>query len=530
MKGAAVCGLAALVASGCGSTGAGSAAGTPSKSSSAAASSASTTSGAPKQGGNLTIVTSGDAWPSLDPANPVIIPQVALEIPAFEPLFYTNNAGKLVPYLASGYTVSSDAKTITIKLHSGINFQDGTPFNAQAVVANLERYASPSQHSECQGYLSIMKSVTATGPYEVTIQLSQPDAGFLPVLGSQQCSLMVSPTAVKKEGANFGKDPVGTGPYKFVSGTPGVVAHFQRWSGYWQKGKPYLNSVTIENVNSDQDALNALKSGSAQAWINIDDPGAASDVAQAKSDSSLVVDQAKAPFVNYVTFSFTHAPFNNVKAREAVTYATDTASIIKGLYKNQFQPVQGIFPPDNWAYSGAIPGYPTYDLAKAKALVQQLGGLSFTLNVDDNPAYLSEAEALEAQWTKAGIHVTINQMQTPAWISSLHSLSYQALLIQNFPYNDPDIAAYRWFLSSSPLSQNGLKSSQIDQLVTSARATTDQAARAKLYKQFNQLVATKYVPWDDIEAQPAYAVFSKKVGGYPLYSNAFNPYADIYLK
>lgn len=509
--------------------------GTSSKSSSSSgkssSSSSASTSGTPKQGGNLTIVTSGAAWPSLDPANPVIEPQEALEIPAVQPLFYTANDGSLVPLLAQNYTVSSNSEVITINLRQGINFQDGTPFNAAAVVANLQRYANPSLHSECVGYLSIMKSVTATGPYQVTITLSTPDSGFLPVLGSQQCALMVSPTAVQKEGKNFGNDPVGTGPFKFVSGTTGVVAHYVRWSGYWQKGQPYLNSLTIENVNSDQDALNALKSGTAQAWVNLDDPGAASDVAQAKADANLVVAKSSAPFVNYVTFSFTHPPFNNVLAREAVTYATDTATIVKNLYQGQYQTVQGILPPDNWAYSGSIPGYPTYNLAKAKSLVAQLGGsLSFTLNTLDNPQYLSEAEALQAQWAKAGIHATINQMQTPAWIASLHSLSYQGLLIQNFPYNDPDIAAYRWFLSTSPLTQNGLKSSQVDQIVTAARQTTDQTQRKALYKQFNDLVSAKYVPWDDIMAQPAYAVFSKNVGGFPLYSNAYIPFPNIYLK
>lgn len=492
--------------------------------------SAAGSSSAITNGGNLTVVVTGESWPSLDPANPTIIPQDALLIAAYQPLWYTNAQGDVAPLLATGYTISPNGMTYTIQLRKGVKFQDGTPFNAAAVVYNLERYANPKGNSECVGYLSVMKSATATGPYTVTVQLSAPDASFVPVLASQQCSLMVSPTAVKTEGANFSSHPVGTGPYKFVSGTTGVVAKYTAWSGYWG-GKPHFSSVTVQNLSSAVDAYDALTSGTAQAWVDITDANAVTQVEQAKTSSQLKVLSGAAASINYLSFNFIKPPFNNVLAREAVDYATDPSAIVKGLYGGQYSTVNGVFPPAMWNGALSVPldtsGAPTNNLAKAKALVKQLGGLSFTVDIDNDPSWTAEAEALQSQLAQAGIKMTINPLETPEWIQSLHQLAYQGLLIVSPNLTDPDMIAYRWFYSKSPLTQNGLKDPAADKLILQARATTNRATRTALYKQLNSLLVKQQIPWDDLFGQTNFEVTSSKLQGLFLNAADYIPWMSV---
>jgi peptide/nickel transport system substrate-binding protein len=188
-----------------------------------------------------------------------------------------------------------------------------------------------------------------------------------------------------------------------------------------------------------------------------------------------------------------------------------------------------VFPPSMFTYSGNLPGYPVDNLAKAKALVKQLGGLSFTMNIDDTPGWLAEAEALQAQLAQAGIKVTINSLQTPAWIGSLHALTYEGLLIVSPPLTDPDEIADRWFLSGSAQSQNGLSNPQADQLIGSGRTNYSQAARLPVYKKLNQLLGAQLLPWDDLFGQPFYQVFSKSVSGWPLYTSSYVPWNTISL-
>lgn len=492
---------------------------------------ASATSGGGDPSGNLTVVTEGLVWPSLDPANPTITPAEAMNIPSLQPLFYSNNRDQLVPMLATGYKVSPDGLTFTITLRKGVKFQDGTPFNAAAVVYNLKRYQDPSGSSECVPYLQVVKSVEATGPYTVTINLTQKDAALMPVLGSLQCSQMVSPAAVAKEGtARFGRDPVGTGPYELVSDEQGVEAKYKYWSGYWGKIQHPLSTITIENVASAQDAYDAIEAGTAQAWIDLNDAGITTQVRQAESNSSLTVLKGAAPSINYVTMSFKSPPFNNLTARRALMYATNPAAIVQKLYGGLYTTVEGVFAPSLFTYSGKLKGYPVDNLAKAKELVKQLGGLSFSLDLSDTPGNLAEAEALQAQWSQAGIKATLVPLQTPELIKALHALNYQGLLIVSpTGLTDPDSVAYRWFYSKSSLTQNGLSNPQVDKLVLEGRSTYDRAKRIPIYREFNQLVGAELDPWDNVFAQPFFQIQTKAVKGWGAFTSEYVPWNTVSL-
>lgn len=490
--------------------------------------SASSAATGPKRGGTLTALITA-VWPTLDPAGSTITPNEAVWQPEFEPLFWTNSSGIQQPWLAKSSKTTNGGLTITIKLRTGVKFQDGTPFNAQAVVYNLDRYASPSVASECVAYYAVFQSAAAVGKDVVVITLSQPDSGFVSLLGAYQCGLMASPAALSSEGANFGLNPVGTGPFRYTGGSPGTLANFTRFAGYWGP-KPLLNGVTLEGVGSTQAAFDAMQTGQAQFYPIADGVNFKAQALQA----GLKVQTRNSYANSYVSFSMKFgSPFANALAREAVFYATDTQSIITNLEHNMAKPIQGVFPKNDFATppGGIVKGYPTYDLAKAKQLVSQIpGGLSFSLLSGNTPTIIQLDEALQAQWQAAGMKVTLNPLAGPAEITLVHNLHFQAVNIANPYLPDPDDVAYRWFYSQSPLSQNGLSDPLVDQLILQARASTRISTRTAIYNKIDtQLEAVDFI-WDDLFYVPAWAFLSPKVQGLDYSPTSLVHWNQVWLK
>ena len=486
-----------------------------------------------RAGGHLTVVSvePSGSWVGMDPFLSTISPGTAAMFPVWDPLFNLDPVtnGILTNSLATSYHVSGGGLTVTINLRKGVKFQDGTAFNSDAVVWNLERYQSSVVGSECASYLTVVASITASSPYQVTVQLNQRDAGFIPLLATQQCALMVSPTAYQAEGANFTNDPVGTGPFIYSSGEPGTVANFASFSGYWG-GKPLLSSVTIEAVPSNDAAFSALKSGAAQAWLSLVDIGAVPQILEARADHNLKVSNGTSASITYVCFSFTNSPFDNRLAREAVTYATDSKVIDASLYHNLDKPIEGIFPPSSWAYDGGVEkGYPSYNLSKAQADVKAIHGLSFTLMVANTPSQLQLGEALQAQWQQAGITALLNPVPASSLAASLHAQSYQGMLLNAPGLPDPDNIAYRWFYSGSSFTQNGLKSDVVDKYIVQGRSDYGRAARKSSYLKLNQYL-TSLDTWDDIASTSPYNIVDKNVMGLPVNPFSVFPWASVWVK
>lgn len=485
----------------------------------------SSSSSSSKPGGNLTIVTN-ESWATLDPAGHGIDEQTELSLPVFDPLFFPTAKGES-PDLATNYQTSAESKVVTISLRKGVHFQDGTPFNASAVIFNLKRQASSKVGSTCVNDLSSVQSMKAVGQYKVQLSLSSPDAALKAVLASA-CGLMASPKAVKAEGKSFGAKPVGTGPFKFASGQLGSTARFTRYNAYWG-GKPKLNSITLQYVSSGSSALAALQSGNANVWQEVNRAELAPQIAQAKNLPSLRVTAGTAAQYEFITFAQTQSPFNNKKAREAVTYATNAAAINSSILHGLFPPFEGAFPPVTFAYQAKVTGYHEFNLAKAKALVSSLGGLSFSLLIDNTPETEAIGAALKSEWAKAGINATLAPVATPTWISRVIGRQYQASVFISPPSADPASSAI-WFNDSPDAGANitGFKDPKLNALRIAGRETTNQTKRAQIYKQLNEREVQNAV-FDGLFALPPYLIESKKVVNLPANPLSAAHYQNVSL-
>ena len=468
----------------------------------------------PTRGGTLTIVEVGSNTIGIDPGGPTNSPGNAEFYPVFEPLLIPNDNGTVSPFLATAYKTSNAGKTITLTLHKNINFSDGMQFNAAAVVYNLDRYASVSANTECVTYFQTFLNATAVGKWEVQINFVRPDPAFLSATSGLECGLMGSPTAIAAEGTQFGYSPVGTGPFT-LSSYGLTSADYVKNPRYWQKGRPYLDGINFILVGSNTSALQTVQSGQAQLYLN----AVPQDVVNAASMSNLK--KVKIPGTESpgaVGFQISTAPFNNLLAREAATLAINPAPLIQTFGYGLYKQVQSFIGPGSWAYPGAkVKGYPAYNLAKAQALVTQLGGLSFTLLTTNTSTSESEGAALQAQWAAVGIKVTLDPLAPTTQIGDIHTHNFQAWLSVigggPVPPLDPDLIAHRWLLSTSPLNQDQLIDPVMDQLVNRSEAVFNHPFRKAVYVTMAQQVA-KDLPWAYLWFTTTYDIEGGGLTGY----------------
>jgi peptide/nickel transport system substrate-binding protein len=490
---AALLTTAALVVSACGGSSGG---GGGSHSSQAGGSSSSEGARTPHRGGSVVDLLDGNysgAWPSgLDPAyNTTGGSNLAQQQALFGGLFLLKadedgSNAHIVPNQAASGTMSADGKTLTIKLRPGMKFSDGTPLDAKAVMWNFDRDTTST--CTCAPKWQVRKKDPFTSPDSLTVMvhLTAPNAALVNSFPVSSVNWMVSPTALEKMGKKaFAVKPVGAGPFIVVSDTLSSKLVLKRNPNYFRKGLPYLDHLTFQSIGGDQAAYQALQAGQGQAY---EDAELQPVIRQAKSNPKLKVTVQPGTSPYMVHFNTRIAPFNNKKAREAVYYATNWAAINKGLFDGESTVVQGFTTPADLFYHQKTPGYRTYNLAKAKQLVKELGGLSFQVDITDVYAAKEVTTALQTQWQKAGMHVTVKAWQLAGLIKRLKGGSWTAEMATAGAW-DPAVGVGIGFRFQSTSPYTGVKDKKLDTLIADAAATTDGAKRDSLYQQVAKYIS-----------------------------------------
>jgi peptide/nickel transport system substrate-binding protein len=449
-------------------------------------------------------------WPNLDPG---LDPQAAAEDDAYfqaiyGDLFQLSGKGEIIPDLATGYSISSNAMTLTIDLRHGVTFTDGTPFNAAAVQYNLQRDLNPANACACIPFFPV-SSVTTSGDYTVVMNLSRPFSPIVSSFPEEPPNWIESPTAIAKEGTKqFAVQPVGAGPFEVQSNSPDSELVLKKNPNYWQSGHPYLDSLVFKVVGTDQGALDALETHEADMAQQV---GTYQVIQEAKKQAGLQVAESPGAGTFGVQLNTRVAPFNNITAREALYYATDPEAIDKALIGGTGEVAESGNGPASPYYEKTVPGYRTYDLAKAKALVKQLGGMTFTMgSFGPNPTLY---EALQSEWQAAGMHVTLSPINSlPALVQDFYTKTWQALL-GGCGGIDPAIGAgsLSWrCLSTGPF--DGLTDTHLDSMINQAAAYTSTASRAAEYKKVYEYISQQaYLPF--LYSMPAYNIATTNAHG-----------------
>lgn len=428
---------------------------------------------------------------TLDPlkSTSLVDRQVMLNI--YDTLVRVDEHNSIVPDLATSWTYTSPTQ-LDFTLRTDVTFQDGTPFNADAVVFNIKRILS-APTSPRYSEIATVQSVTAIDASHVRFTLKRQFSPLLATL-TDRAGMILSPAVVQKLGTNLGNGPTnaGSGPFMFSQWIKGDHLTLVNNPHYWQKDAqgnalPYLQSIRYVPITNESVMFSNLQTGT----INVAEVLGPNDVASAQSNPSLVYKQSAGLSFFGIMLNTKVAPFDNVHVRRAVEYGVNRQEILTTVLKNIGVVSQGPLSPASWAYSSSIAPY-SYDISKAKSELAQAGkpgGVSFTLLLaSGSPVGLQLAQFIQAELQPAGITVNLKQETFAALNSDTTAFNFQAASLGWSGRPDPDGNMYSWFHTGGGFNDMQYSNKSVDTLLESARASTDQTQRASDYQQAEQMM------------------------------------------
>jgi ABC-type transport system substrate-binding protein len=449
----------------------------------------------PKPGGTLSIGLAQD--PAIvDPIRTGTFTERQLSTPVYEPLFDIDPSGKAVPFLAESFTVSDDVKTWRIKLRPGIKFHDGTPLDATAVLANLERTSNPANRCRCLPQMADFKEWKAIDALTVEIVLKTPNAA-LPTMLADAPGIMVSPTAFKADPQGIGTKPVGTGPFKFVEWVRNSRFVVERNPDYWQTGKPYLDKLVFRGMQNTETREAAFKSSQTDIILQ----PSMHFISTMKGDKRHQVLSPAGFGTEGVYMNAKKPPLDDIRVRWAVAHAMDRELINRTLGFGVPTLAYSPFGKGMASVKQPVADYPKYDLAKAKALLADYGKpVAFSLSYNNTPETRHLAQSLQEMWAKAGMKVELTPFDQNRLVQNMSSKQFDATIYRYTGRADPDANTYPFFHSKfaeiNPSANYGAYANKrLDELLEQGRSTFDASKRSEIYSEFARVLVKEVMPY-----------------------------------
>jgi peptide/nickel transport system substrate-binding protein len=299
---------------------------------------------------------------TFDPQLSVQWPERFVLYAIFNTLVGVDSTFNIVPELARSWQFSPDGRKITFQLQRGVKFHDGTDFTAEAVKWNIERILDPKTKSPQRSQLEpTIERVGVIDPQTVVFELKRPFAPLLAAL-AERPGFIVSPAAVQKYGEDFGRNPVGTGPFRFVEWVTDSHLTLERFAGYWDPGKPYLDRIVYRVVPDPTVRITMVRTGEVDIATDVD----AKDVPTLSRESAIKVSELKPPARwNALQWWVDKPPFNNKALRQAIALAIDRSELRDVFLLGFGEPARGPVVPGVWWFDPNFKGY-GYDLEQAK--------------------------------------------------------------------------------------------------------------------------------------------------------------------
>ncbi|MER5183764.1 ABC transporter substrate-binding protein [Streptomyces sp. NPDC002896] len=418
---------------------------------------------------------------SFDPTQLLEGQQTYIWDSVYDTLLIQDNKGKLQPGAAESWQYSDEARTLTLKLRTGMKFSSGTLVDAAAVKATLERIrATPGPN---QGVLASVASVEAPDADTVVIKLKQPDGSLLTSL-STAVGVIGDPKTMTSKSAAL--NPVGSGPYTLDKGATvnGSVYVLKRRDDYWNKKAYPFRTVKIR-VISDQTAMaNSLKAGETNAGTidfaqvgTFRSAGFETKHVQATAVATLVLGDRAGSVLK---------PLGDVRVRKAINMAFDRTKMVKQLLRGSGGPTEQIFNPKGLGHDPALDQTYSYDPAAAKKLLAEAGypnGFSVTM-----PS-LVFTKPFEPTFTQAladiGIKVKWQPVPPQQSVSALASKKYPMFLIVD-GLNTTPVEARNFYSPTGYRNVFNSMDPELTKLLDRANRELDPAKAADIYREINK--------------------------------------------
>ncbi len=452
----------------------------------------------PAQGqpaGALVFVRSADAN-FLDPGFTTITEDLDVGVNVFDSLLRTGPQGNVLPGLATSWSHLA-GRVWTFTLRNDAKFHDGTPVDAEAVAFSINRlnpdspYFVRGRSSSLGIWLGdLIVHAEAVNPTTVRVALKEPYA-LLPYMLAAWPIPIVSPTAVKKLGDGFARQPVGSGPFRFSEWVKGDHITLVANRDYWG-GSPALERIVFKVVPDPSSRLLELKRGSGDFL-----KGMAPDQRQAvTSDRGLVLVTKPCSCIGYVAINDQKKPYDNVLVRRALNYAIDRQAIMRTIEGGLGVVADSMLPPWMPGYNPSVPREP-YDPAKARQLLSQaryprgFPAQLWTFNVERPfiPNVVQVAEKVQTDLAAVGIVAKLTIMDSAVYWGSINTLKGELAMKGWYTPPQPDFLIRVALLGreSATYYPSTPRGEQLRRLATRAAQTFDADARTRIYQQIQRI-------------------------------------------
>ena len=420
---------------------------------------------------------------TLDPHRQSAIGDSMFTTLIFDRLVMLDANDELTPMLAESWEYTADGSALDFQLRAGVSFHDGTQFNAEAVKVNIERAKTLADSTVAQ-YLTSVQSVEVLDDLRVRFHLQPGTGAELPASLTTSAGMMISPKAIAESGVDLtaATEPVGSGPYVVTAFTPSEKMTYAAAPEYWDEAAGGLAGIEVEFAANASTRLNQVRTGSSDfAAIS-----SANDVLEATklADGGEVgLETVRYRSVLGLMLNSGMGDMQQLEARQAVAHAIDP-EMINDLFSGTCAPYRQIYPEGEWS---AISGweYPyEYDPAKAKAIVQQLGGVSLALTFPVGSNTEAPANVLQMALSEVGIDAQLNPVPVTESNTRYMAGDFESLVTASFaPQPDPASTVDLYLTGGFQLARTEAEKSRIAELTADGLSPAlELEERARVYQ------------------------------------------------
>ncbi|NDV00045.1 ABC transporter substrate-binding protein [Pseudoroseicyclus tamaricis] len=447
------------------------------------------------------------------------------------------------PYLAESWEVAEDGLSVTLHLTPGATFHDGEPITSADVAFSIQTI---KENHPFQTMLAPVESVDTPDELTAVINLAQPHPALL--LAMSPALMPIIPEHVYGEGdiqanpANL--EPVGSGPFVFEEYRQGEFYRLSKNENFFIEGRPYMDEVIVQIIGDPANLVLSTERGDIDYYPFAGSPR---DIERLQGvDGLIVTDEGNDGFgaLNWLAFNTAKAPFDDARVRQAIGFAIDKSFIndrlMAGLVSDSTGPIVNSSP----LATDEVETY-AVDLDRANALLDEAGqmpdgdGIRFTMTVDYLPGSVEMgrnlAEYLRSQLRQIGIEVEVRASPDfPTWAQRISSYDFDVTTDSVYNWGDPVIGVNRTYLTSNIRegviwsNTQQYSNPRVDELLEQAAMENDPAARAELYKEFQQIVVED-APILYLNVAPFFSIYKEGLADMPLSIwGAASPWDEIY--
>ena len=399
---------------------------------------------------------------NLDPHNNTRLTAWAVQEEIFDKLVTKDDDGNIVPDLATKWEQIDD-KTTRFYLRDDVTFHDGTKLTADDVVFSLQRACEASGSKTF--YISFdPENIKKVDDYTVDVATKEPFAAVLNYLASARGAILCKSAVESKGDEEFGRSPVGSGPFKFVSWTTGDKIVLERNEEYWGD-KPAYTNLQFRFVTEATNRAIEVETGGADIAYSI----AANDAERLQGNSDVNVITGPAYQYVYVSMNMSDETLKDHRVRQALTEAIDIPSLVEAVYGDS-----------------------------AKKLLAEAGygdGLELTIKMAEDNNFSTMAEIIQGMWAEVGVTANIESMEQATYLEKANAGEVQiGMASTNAVSGDPDNAMMIWRTTAV----NAIQACdpKIDEYLNAGASEFDTEKRAEIYKEVQQYM------WDQDYAVP----------------------------